>query len=47
MAIATMTETVDPPPGRGLDHAALPDSVAAMSDRTFSRRTPEPLHGAG
>jgi hypothetical protein len=36
MAIATTTETVEPPPGRGLDHAALPVSVAAISDRTFS-----------
>jgi hypothetical protein len=43
MAIATTTET---PPGRGLDHAALPVSVAAISDRTFSAARLNP-HGAG
>jgi hypothetical protein len=41
-----MTETVDPPPGRGLDHAALPVSVAAISDRTFSAARLN-LYGAG
>jgi len=41
-----MTETVDPPPGRGLDHAALPVSVAAISDRTFSAARLNP-DGAG
>jgi hypothetical protein len=46
MAIATTTETVDPPPGRGLDHAALPVSVAAISDRTFSAARLN-LHGEG
>jgi hypothetical protein len=35
MAIATRTETVEPPPG-GLDQAAPSVSVAAISDRPFS-----------
>jgi hypothetical protein len=30
MAVATITETVDPPPGSRLGHAALPVSDAVM-----------------
>jgi len=36
IAIATTTETVEPPPGSGPVKAALPVSVAAISVRTFS-----------
>jgi hypothetical protein len=45
MAIATTTETVEPPPGLGPDHAALPVSVAAMSSTFSAARLSR--HGAG
>src|SRR4030088_3184881 len=40
IAVATMTETVDPPPGSRLGHAALPVSVAAMSVHVLGAHTP-------
>jgi len=47
MAVATSNETVEPLPGSEPGHAALPVCDAAMSDRTFSRRTPEQSYVAG
>jgi hypothetical protein len=38
MAVATMTETVDPPPGSRTGHAALPVSDAVMPVHTWGVR---------
>jgi len=37
MAVATMTETVDPPPGSRPGHAAVPVSDAAMPVHALGR----------
>jgi len=38
MAVATITETVDPPPGIRPGHAAVPVSDATMPIHTWGRR---------
>jgi hypothetical protein len=41
MAVATTTETVDPPPGSRLGHAALPVPSAAISVHASGHHAPD------